>query len=380
MWALTLLPLAGSLLSGVAASPAPIPTAAPEPQWRSYNCDKYGDCGFYTDGEDTTLYLTKQPQKPPCNCDGGDCACGKSKEKTKTVTIRPDYPTYTRCPDPLTITSTLAGGAVTSTVTTTTTTATGTGGAGACVPTQPVVNQGFNGGLLTGWTGVGVNGGNVVGTTTYGVVDTVPAVNGTLGSANFGIPISTTATTFGSAGLEQNVTLCPATNYVVSFFVGTPQAATLIGANAGAGAATLVSGLTGASTNLAGLPLAAVAGCQMVLAVGTSTNTFNLYTNNTGQALTGAVTIAQNAANPFGRFDFYFNSGAGGVTLIEFTLQCPLLNSVPTSLLGSVTSVVGGLLPGALNVTSNTGNILSTLGAGPSINVYLDQVAIDYYR
>jgi hypothetical protein len=202
MWALTLLPLAGSILSGVAASPASQPTATPEPRWRSYNCDKYGDCGFYTDEEDTTVYLTNQSQRPPCSCDGGDCPCGKPKEKTKTVTIRPDYPTYTRCPDPVTITSTLSGDVVTTVITTSTSTSTVTTGAAGCAATQPVVNQGFNGGSLTGWTALGLNGGSVAGTTSQGVADTSPEVNSTLGSANFIIPISTTTTTFGSATLE----------------------------------------------------------------------------------------------------------------------------------------------------------------------------------
>jgi hypothetical protein len=176
---------------------------------------------------------------------------------------------------------------------------------------------------------------------------------------------------------------------MVSFFAGTPQSAALLNTAAGGTTTALVAGLLGTTTAgltaglLSSTPLAALAGCQVLLSVGETPNaTFYLFNNATAtSAVTGVVTLLPTGGNPFARFDYYFNSGPGGPTLLEFQVQCPALNSVPTTALtNAIAPILGvvGTLPTGISATSTIGTILGTLGI-TSLNVYIDQVAIDYY-
>jgi hypothetical protein len=400
MWTHILLSLTCYLISGAVASPAPKPAATAAPRWKNYECDQWGDCGFFTDEEDATLYMT---HNPPHGLDyyDGEYPYGKGFDRIKTVTVRPEYPTYTRCPDVVTITSIVGGGPGPGgpggpfrpppPITTTTTVT-----APACASTQPITNQGFNGGSLAPWENNG-DGGAVFGTAAYGLND---YGNATKGAAEFLIPLNSTVAISGDAAIIEPINLCPNSNYVFRFSAALPQPASLINVGLNTNAiraylANLLGTTVDAITNglLSVLPLAAVGGCEVVVSIGgLQSQTFPLYAGPP-TAPTPRVQLLTTDNTQWYEFDYYFNSGLGGNSEVELDLVCPGVNNIPTStyqyLLTSTEDGGYGLaqLPDLLpDVTSpnvsfstTTGQILNALSIN-EIQVLIDQVSIDYYN
>jgi hypothetical protein len=402
MRAQLLLPVASFLLA--VANASPIEARSASPQW--YGASHYlGDqdyCVLCEDEPDT--YYVSNPLCCENGCDGGDCPC-QQPQKVKTVTIRPELPTFSRYDPTSTVTiggdatvtvigPTITQAAATITIGGTTITVTNPG-VPAAAPTQPVHNQGFNGGALTNWVvNTGTLGGNVLGSTAFGLLDFDPAVNSTTGSADFQIPLSTTLTTgFAQPALSQVVQLQATNNYILSFFVATPNSLGSLANINLPGVSSLLAGLLGLTSAtgvtadlLNATPLASLAGCQITASIGGVSTQFPLY-SGTAAAPTALVSLVNvNGAPTWTRFDIYFPSPGAGPQTLNFQASCPgLANALAPGVLTGVTGMLGGLLGtvttalGLGNLgTSVLGQILGGLGA-TNIDILLDQVAIDLY-
>jgi hypothetical protein len=289
--------------------------------------------------------------------------------------------------DPITVTVTGTSNVYTSTTTIT---------ADACASTQPITNQGFNGGQLAPWENVG-NGGAVFGTAAFGLND---YGNATKGAAEFIVPINSTVANSGDAAIEEQITLCPNTNYVLDFFIALPQPASLINVNVNtAGIQAFLANLLGTTAAaVAGgllntLPLAVIGGCEVVVSIGgLPVQTFPLY-SGTPTAPTALVQLLTTDNTQWYRFDYYFNSGVGGPATAEFDVVCPGLNSIPTSTyqylltsaddggvgLAQLSDLLPNIASPNISLSTTTGQILGALSIS-ELQVLLDQVSINYYN